>query len=149
MQILSRNVNFDSRARPWSLVCFRRTRARKACHAREQCRPDATAPNPGSLERTSEARPPRLDGVKPARRTEGLVLTELTGEVLVYDLERHRAHCLNPAAEAAASCVNDCTGKPFGTPCYSVSPVNCEFNGCLCNGAGACTVGGGAPPCTS
>ena len=235
MQILSRNVNFDSRARPWSLVCFRRTRARKACHAREQCRPDATAPNPGSLERTSEARPPRLDGVKPARRTEGLVLTELMGEVLVYDLERHRAHCLNPAAavvfkhcdgtrsvedlaallerelgapahpdcvwlaldrlgkarllrqrvsrpkeagrlsrrelvrrvgvaallpavtslvaptsaEAAASCVNDCTGKPFGTPCYSVSPVNCEFNGCLCNGAGACTVGGGAPPCTS
>jgi len=173
--------------------------------------------------------------VKPAKRTKGLVVTELKGEMLVYDLERHRAHCLNPAAalvfkhcdgtrsvaelarllerelggpadpdcvwlgldrlgkagllrqrvsrppgegrlsrrqlarrlgiavllpavtslvaptpaEAAASCVNDCTGKPFGTPCWSVSPINCQFNGCLCNGSGACTVGGGAPPCTS
>ncbi len=26
------------------------------------------------------------------------MVTELMGEVLVYDLERHRAHCLNPAA---------------------------------------------------
>lgn len=36
--------------------------------------------------------------MKPTRRTEGVVVTELMGEVLVYDLERHRAHCLNPPA---------------------------------------------------
>jgi len=36
--------------------------------------------------------------VKPTRRTEGLVVKELEDEVLVYDLERHRAHCLNAPA---------------------------------------------------
>ena len=36
--------------------------------------------------------------MKPAKRTDGLVVTELQDEVLVYDLERHRAHCLNPTA---------------------------------------------------
>ncbi len=37
-------------------------------------------------------------GMKPEKRREGLVVKELPEEVLVYDLERHRAHCLNPAA---------------------------------------------------
>ena len=36
--------------------------------------------------------------MKPDKRTNGLVVTELQDEVLVYDLERHRAHCLNPTA---------------------------------------------------
>ena len=36
--------------------------------------------------------------MKPRARTQGLVLTELPDELLVYDLERHRAHCLNPTA---------------------------------------------------
>src|SRR5262245_25569023 len=36
--------------------------------------------------------------MKPERRRKGLVVKELPEEVLVYDLERHRAHCLNPAA---------------------------------------------------
>ena len=36
--------------------------------------------------------------MKPQRRKEGLVVKELPDEVLVYDLERHRAHCLNPTA---------------------------------------------------
>lgn len=36
--------------------------------------------------------------MKPRRRTQGLVVKELPEEVLVYDLERHRAHCLNPTA---------------------------------------------------
>ncbi len=162
--------------------------------------------------------------MKPARRTEGLVVTELAGEVLVYDLETHRAHCLNPPAavvfkhcdgtrtvaelarvlhgelgapadadlvrlaldrlgrarllrkpgsqrveagrisrralvrrlgvailvpavtsllaptpvEAAASCVKDCTGQPYGTPCSSTAPNNCL---CVCDGAGNC-IGG-------
>jgi hypothetical protein len=162
--------------------------------------------------------------MNPARREEGLVVTEVMGELLVYDLDRHRAHCLNaPAAavfrhcdgsrsvaelaavldrhlgapagreavwsaldaldrarllrqrparpwparrlsrrelvrrlgiavvlpavtsvlaptpaQAAATCVADCTGQAFGTPCSSTAPVNCL---CTCNGAGVC-VGG-------
>jgi hypothetical protein len=162
--------------------------------------------------------------VKPARRAEGLVVTEVAGELLVYDLERHRAHCLNPPAavvfkhcdgsqsvqelarllnkelgvpvdtdcvwlaldglgrakllqrrvsrpaaagrlsrrelmrrlgiavllpavtsvlaptpaQAAATCVSDCTGQAFGTPCSSTAPANCL---CTCDGAGACLGG--------
>jgi hypothetical protein len=162
--------------------------------------------------------------MNPARRRDGLVVTELMGEVLVYDLERHRAHCLNAAAavvfkhcdgtrsiddlasllerelgaaadpecvwlaldhlgrarllhqrlkrppeagrpsrrellrrigvavllpavtsvlaptpaQAAATCVSDCTGQPFGTPCSSTAPANCL---CTCDGAGICTGG--------
>lgn len=36
----------------------------------------------------------------PLARQQGLVVQKLDDEVLVYDLERHRAHCLNPAAAA-------------------------------------------------
>ena len=162
--------------------------------------------------------------MNPVRRTEGLVVTEIMGELLVYDRERHRAHCLNPPAavvfkhcdgtrsvaelarilhqelgtpadrdcvwlaldrlgdarlltervrrpagagrlsrrelvrrvgiavllpavtsilaptpaQAAATCVSDCTGQAFGTPCSSTAPSNCL---CTCDGAGNC-VGG-------
>jgi hypothetical protein len=162
--------------------------------------------------------------VNPARRTGGLLVTEVMGEMLVYDLGRHRAHCLNPPAavvfkhcdgtrgilelarvlhrelgtpadpdcvwlaldrlgkadllrervrrppkagrlsrralirrlgvavllpavtsvlaptpaEAAATCVSDCTGQVFGTPCSSTAPANCL---CTCDGGGNC-VGG-------
>lgn len=34
----------------------------------------------------------------PRARTKGLLTEELSDEVLVYDLERHQAHCLNPTA---------------------------------------------------
>lgn len=34
----------------------------------------------------------------PRARTEGLVISELNDETLVYDLERHEAHCLNQTA---------------------------------------------------
>ena len=34
----------------------------------------------------------------PLARKEGLLIQELHGEVLVYDLDRDKAHCLNPAA---------------------------------------------------
>ncbi|MHB1193149.1 MAG: hypothetical protein ACYC6F_08875 [Longimicrobiales bacterium] len=34
----------------------------------------------------------------PKARTDGLLVEELDGETLVYDLETHGAHCLNPAA---------------------------------------------------
>src|SRR5262249_18534205 len=36
--------------------------------------------------------------MKPEKRRDGLVVKELPDEILVYDLERHKAHCLNPAA---------------------------------------------------
>src|SRR5258708_10867387 len=42
-----------------------------------------------------------------SKRTKGLVVTELKGEMLVYDLERHRAHCLNPAAAVALEVVDE------------------------------------------
>jgi coenzyme PQQ synthesis protein D (PqqD) len=36
--------------------------------------------------------------IGPLARNDGLVVQELSGEVLVYDLKRHHAHCLNPTA---------------------------------------------------
>jgi hypothetical protein len=36
--------------------------------------------------------------MKPRAREDGLVVRELEDETLVYDLERHRAHCLNASA---------------------------------------------------
>lgn len=40
----------------------------------------------------------RNEPVLPHARQEGLVVQEIPDEVLVYDLERHEAHCLNPTA---------------------------------------------------
>ena len=34
----------------------------------------------------------------PIARTDGILVEEMDGETLVYDLETHGAHCLNPAA---------------------------------------------------
>lgn len=45
---------------------------------------------------------------KPLARTEGLVIQELPDEVLIYDLERDKAHCLNPTA---ALVWKNCDGK--------------------------------------
>jgi hypothetical protein len=36
--------------------------------------------------------------MKPAARRTGLVVRELPGELIVYDLDRHQAHCLNRTA---------------------------------------------------
>jgi hypothetical protein len=36
--------------------------------------------------------------VKPRARTDGLVVRDLPGEIVVYDLGSHRAHCLNRTA---------------------------------------------------
>lgn len=44
----------------------------------------------------------------PRARTEGLVISELDDETLVYDLERHEAHCLN---QTAALVWRRCDGK--------------------------------------
>lgn len=37
---------------------------------------------------------------RPSARTNGIRVEEFQGEVLVYDLDRHTAHCLNGAAVA-------------------------------------------------
>jgi hypothetical protein len=44
----------------------------------------------------------------PEARSEGLVVQELSGEVLVYDRERHKAHCLN---QTAALVWKHCDGR--------------------------------------
>ena len=45
---------------------------------------------------------------RPCARREGLVVQELSDEVLVYDLDRHKAHCLN---QAAAMIWKQCDGQ--------------------------------------
>jgi hypothetical protein len=45
---------------------------------------------------------------RPKAKREGLLVEEIDGEVLVYNLERHRAHCLN---DTAVRVWNLCTGK--------------------------------------
>ena len=42
----------------------------------------------------------KTDAERPRLREQGLVVQELPGEVLVYDLARHEAHCLSPLAAA-------------------------------------------------
>jgi len=49
-----------------------------------------------------------LDQVLPLARREQLVIQELEDEVLVYDLKRHKAHCLN---ETSALVWKHCDGK--------------------------------------
>src|SRR5256885_8352300 len=44
----------------------------------------------------------------PLRRRSGLVVEDFFGELLVYDLERHTAHCLN---ETAALIWRSCDGR--------------------------------------
>jgi hypothetical protein len=46
--------------------------------------------------------------MKPRARKAGLVVRELEDELLVYDLEQHRAHCLN---RAAAIVFRGCDGR--------------------------------------
>jgi hypothetical protein len=48
------------------------------------------------------------DQLIPCARTEGLVVQAVPDEVLVYDLERHQAHCLN---HTAALIWKYCDGK--------------------------------------
>jgi hypothetical protein len=44
----------------------------------------------------------------PAARRSGIVVQEADGEILIYDLKSHRAHCLNPTA---ALVWKHCDGK--------------------------------------
>lgn len=47
------------------------------------------------------------NSVKPIARKEGLVIQELNNEILIYDLETNKAHCLN---ESAAIVWKNCDG---------------------------------------
>ena len=49
-----------------------------------------------------------LTQVIPAARQEGLIVQELSDEVLVYDQQRHKAHCLN---QTAAVVWRQCDGR--------------------------------------
>lgn len=49
----------------------------------------------------------RAEDLAPVARTQGLVVRELDGEVLIYDRERDQAHCLN---SVTASIWNLCDG---------------------------------------
>jgi len=54
----------------------------------------------------------KTQAAKPVARKKGLVIQELPDEVLVYDLDRDRAHCLNPTA---AFVWQRCDGKTTTT----------------------------------
>ena len=54
----------------------------------------------------------RAKNVKPLARKEGLVVQELPDEILVYDLDRDKAHCLN---ETAAMVWRKCDGRATTT----------------------------------
>jgi Coenzyme PQQ synthesis protein D (PqqD) len=49
-----------------------------------------------------------LRQLTPLAREEGLVIQELPGELLIYDLNNHKAHCLN---QTAAFVWKHCDGK--------------------------------------
>ena len=50
-------------------------------------------------------------------------------------------------AEAAATCVTNCAGQAFGTPCSNSNPSDCGVV-CVCNGTGGCVLAAdGITPC--
>jgi hypothetical protein len=50
----------------------------------------------------------KIDQFMPLARKEGIIVQRLPDEVLVYDLENHKAHCLN---QTAALIWDHCDGK--------------------------------------
>ena len=66
--------------------------------------------------------------MKPEKRRDGLVVTELLDEVLVYDLDRHRAHCLNRTAALvfrhAESVTTEFATGPLAQPRHNESAVS-------------------------
>jgi len=64
---------------------------------------------------------------KPIARRQGLVIQELPDEVLVYDLERDRAHCLN---ETAAFVWQRCDGRKSAAQIAHTlgNQFNCEVD---------------------
>jgi hypothetical protein len=69
----------------------------------------------------------KMTRIMPRARTEGLIVEELPDEVLVYDRDRSRAHCLN---KAAALVWESCDGKtPISEVALSLrKQLNADFN---------------------
>lgn len=59
----------------------------------------------------------------PKGRSEQLIVQPLDGEVLVYDLDRHKAHCLSPIA---ATVWKNCNG--IRTVAELADMTNCELD---------------------
>jgi len=64
------------------------------------------------LARDDERRENLSTNVFPQARRDGLVVRELPDEIVVYDTERHEAHCLN---ETAAAVWRHCDGETSPT----------------------------------
>ena len=96
-----------------SLAALERAVARRHGAAREsEARRASVAARLLRQRRGSGAGLPRRggsegDAMKPAARRTGLVVRDLPDELLVYDLDRHQAHCLN---RTAASVFRDADG---------------------------------------
>ena len=78
----------------------------------------------------------RAKNVKPLARKEGLVIQELPVEVLVYDLDRDKAHCLNETAAMVWRKCNGCSSSPVRLTTYCESR-NCESSPCKGTSHGA------------
>ncbi len=60
----------------------------------------------------------------PKRRDEGLIVREVESEVIVYDLDRHEAHCLNPeAARLWGACDGARDGREILRHVYGDQPT--------------------------
>jgi hypothetical protein len=63
----------------------------------------------------------------PRAREEGLLVQELPDEVLVYDLKRHKAHCLSPVAAAVwRACDGQATADQIGRRVAAAHSVRLE-----------------------
>ncbi len=77
----------------------------------------------------------------PRLREEGLVVQELPEEVLVYDLARHKAHCLSPLAAAIGGLSVLSLSAPTAALAISCLPAgSCVDKNCF-NGAQRCCAG--------
>jgi hypothetical protein len=65
----------------------------------------------------------KLRQLTPLAREEGLVIQELPGELLIYDLNNHKAHCLN---QTAAFIWKHCDGMT--TVCEMAARLEKEFD---------------------
>jgi hypothetical protein len=88
---------------------------------------------------------PVKDGRRPSRRE----LMRRAGQVagLTLLLPTVTSLLAPTPAEAAATCVTNCSGQAFGTPCRNSNPSDCGIV-CICNGSGGCVlVSDGITPC--
>jgi hypothetical protein len=90
------------------------------------------------------------DGVSPARtEVSRRELVRRAGQIagLTLLLPAVTSIVAPTPAEAAATCVTNCSGQLFGTPCRNSNPADCGIT-CICDGAGNCVQAfDGTTPC--